>query len=188
MSEQLRNQDNPFELEPNNSEAHKENSETEPIKVEKHEVKPDKIEQVRDEIEAAEVKSAAELNHALDSGLETNEPILTPGDQAKSVKLNTNLTIVRSHLNKTSKTYSSFVHKPVINSLSEVSAKTIVRPSAILCGGLFTLIGSGYYLYLEKQTGYKYNFFVAIILFAGGFIIGLLLEAIYKLVFTKSPK
>jgi hypothetical protein len=188
MSEKLKNHDNPFELEPNNNEVQHEQTETEPLKPESSEVKVENIEQAREKIEEAEVESAEVLNHSLESGLDSNDPILAPSDQAKNVKLSTNLSIIRSNLNKTSKTFSNLVHRPVINSLSEISAKTIVRPSAILCGGLFTLIGSGYYLYLEKQTGYKYNFFVAIILFAGGFIIGLIIEAIYKLLFARTTK
>jgi hypothetical protein len=87
-----------------------------------------------------------------------------------------------------SKSFSKFVHGPTINTLSEAAGKTIIRPSGIVAGGLSTLAGSGYYYYAARQTGYSYSFTVALLLFVGGFAVGLMAEMIYKLLAAGSRK
>jgi len=189
MSEKLNDQEKQFEFRAEQITDDQEKQEKAPIKHESSEVVKARLEEAREDIESSEAKGAESLERALSEGSDSKQaPIMPPGDQEKNVTLNTNLSIIRSRLNKRQKSFSNFVHKPVIDSLSEVTAKTVIRPSAILMGGLFTLVGSSVYLYLNKQTGFKYNFFVAIILFLGGFIVGLILELMYRVLFFKTNK
>ncbi|GAC1390769.1 MAG: hypothetical protein NVSMB46_01230 [Candidatus Saccharimonadales bacterium] len=83
---------------------------------------------------------------------------------------------VRSRLSLGEQTFSTVIHQPIINSASELGAKTIARPSGILGGGICALIGSSILLYFAKHYGFKYNYLFFIVCFVLGFFIGLLLE------------
>jgi len=142
-------------------------------------------EAIRQDLEELKQPDAEDLKQAFRVEDEA-EPLPPPNKAVKEHSLNLSLTIARSKLSKPQKAFSEFVHRPMINSLSEVTGKTLIRPSAILSGGIFTVIGSGYYLYATEKTGYKYNFLVALLLFAGGFIVGLVLEMFYRLLSRRS--
>ncbi len=91
---------------------------------------------------------------------------------------------IANELGTNEKRFAKIIHKPFIDNSSEVLAKTLIRPSGILCGSIFTLIGSIYYLIISRSTGFSYNFFVALLLFAGGFLLGILIEFVLRLIFT----
>lgn len=74
------------------------------------------------------------------------------------------------------RTFSKVVHQPAVQAVSEGASKTISRPSGMLGGGLVALLGTSIYLYLAHHMGFTYNSGVFLILFAGGFVLGLLLE------------
>jgi len=187
MSEKLNSPENPFIVKPESGEEDKSSPENTHEKVELSPEKDDaQIDEAREKIEQLEDQGAEQLKHALDAGTKDEaETIYPAGDQAKSVTLSTNLSIIRSSLGKTSRSFSGFIHKPSVNAVSEASGKTILRPSALLSGAIFTFIGSLYYLLVSNAAGYKYNFFVALALFVGGFIVGLILEFIYRLAFSR---
>lgn len=83
---------------------------------------------------------------------------------------------VRSHLKPAERAFSKVIHQPVVEAVSELSSKTIARPSAILGGGITAFIGSGVILYMGKHYGFEYNFFVYILLLLVGFGAGIVLE------------
>lgn len=74
------------------------------------------------------------------------------------------------------KALSKIVHQPIVNAVSKVGEKTIARPKGILTGSIIALIGSTYIFVSAKRYGYKYNFTVVIILFLGGYLLGLAIE------------
>lgn len=80
---------------------------------------------------------------------------------------------------------SRIVHQPFVSSVSELSSKTVSRPSGLLGGSLLALIGSAGYYYLAKRIGFKYNYLIFFILFVGGFLVGLTLELALYLVYSK---
>ncbi len=73
---------------------------------------------------------------------------------------------------------SKVIHQPVVRMVSESAASTITRPSGLLGGGLVALIGTSGYLYMAKHIGFNYNYLVFILLFVGGFGLGLALELV----------
>ena len=87
---------------------------------------------------------------------------------------------IRRNLSPSERRYSKIIHNPVVSSISEFTAKTLARPYAILSGGIVALIGSGLYMYYTRHLGYKYNFFVPILLFLSGLVVGIAVELIYK--------
>lgn len=95
---------------------------------------------------------------------------------------------IRKKLSLGEKTLSSFIHQPVVEKVSEFGAKTIGRPSAVMGSSILAFIGGTTYFFITKHYGYEYNFFVFIALLAAGFVLGLLLELIMRLVRSKKQQ
>jgi hypothetical protein len=143
----------------------------------------DSTEKIEEKIEAAKPAKAEDVKKDF-APVHQDDPLAPPNEGLKKHTLNTNLHKIQHHLKGPSKSFSKFIHNDAINTLSEVTGKTLVRPSGILTGGAFTLAGSLYYLYLSKSlTGFRYSFTTALLLFAAGFTIGIVTELLYKVVF-----
>lgn len=91
----------------------------------------------------------------------------------------------RHKLSPQMRTFSKVVHNPVVESVSEVLDKTVARPSGVLAGGVFALVGSSTLLWIARHYGYEYNFLVFALLFAAGFFIGLLVELVLRITVLK---
>lgn len=96
----------------------------------------------------------------------------------KKVTLQREIQAIRRKLPVTQRALSRVVHQPVVRALSEVAGQTASRPSGLLGGGLVAFLGSAVYLYMTKHIGFTYNYFVFLLLFLGGFAVGLALELI----------
>jgi hypothetical protein len=106
-----------------------------------------------------------------------NEP--TPrhvNRELKQITLQRELKQIRRKLPRRQRVLSKVIHQPVIRVVSETTGKTLSRPSGLLGGGLVALLGTSTYLFLAKERGFPYNYGVFLALFAGGFIVGLVLE------------
>lgn len=138
------------------------------------------VKKIENEVEQARPQESEQLkqNLTIHQELQTVPP---PNGEQKLQSMRTYLVQVRHSLSGPSKQFSEFVHNPGINALSEAAGKTVVRPSGVLAGGLLTLIGSGWYYYATKNTGYSYNFMFALLLFVGGFAGGIVLEMVLHL-------
>lgn len=82
----------------------------------------------------------------------------------------------QDHLAPPERVFSRVMHQPVVHAVSQVASQTVGRPSGIFGGALFALLGSAFLVYVTKHYGFVYNYTAFILLFIGGFIIGLLLE------------
>ncbi len=89
---------------------------------------------------------------------------------------------IRSKLAPYERLASRVLHQPLIDSTSGIVAQTIARPSGLLGGAIAALLASVVLLILTKRIGIDYNYFIVFIFFGGGFLVGLLLEAIYKII------
>lgn len=96
--------------------------------------------------------------------------------ELKNITLNRELTAIRRKLSAPQRVLSKVIHQPAISAVSEPLGKTVSRPSGLLGGGLVAFLGTSVYFYMTSRTGMSYSYFVFIGLFAGGFIVGLLLE------------
>jgi hypothetical protein len=94
----------------------------------------------------------------------------------RKISLGKELVHIRNKLKPADRAGSKLIHNPLVKNISEVSAKTITRPSGLLGGGIFAFLGSGLYYYLTKHVGLKYNYLLFLLLFVGGFILGLIIE------------
>ena len=114
--------------------------------------------------------------------LEAAEKAATPASatyvnrELKSITLKRELQLIRRKLPAPQRTLSKVIHQPFVRVASEVTGQTLSRPSGLLGGSLVAFIGTSSYLYLAKHLGFSYNYIVFLILFAGGFVLGLLLE------------
>lgn len=100
----------------------------------------------------------------------------------KTLRMRTNLSHVQNKLKPAEKGFSKAVHQPLVQLTSESAAKTITRPSGLLGGGIAAFAGSIMYLILTYRIGLTYNYAVFLVLFVGGFLVGLLAEyALYVL-------
>lgn len=88
---------------------------------------------------------------------------------------------VQKHLKPAERTFSKIIHNPIVETVSDITGNTLARPSGLLYGGLFSLTASIALYLVTKHYGYEYSFFVAIIIFAGGFIFGLFVEILSRL-------
>lgn len=92
---------------------------------------------------------------------------------------------IQTKLRGSDKVLSRAMHQPVVEKLSNAGAKTIARPSGVLGGGFMALIGSSVLLYMTKHYGFEYNFTIFFLLFVTGFLAGLVLEGLLRLVRRK---
>lgn len=92
---------------------------------------------------------------------------------------------VQLHLNAPEKIFSNFVHRPSIETISDKSAQTLARPSGLLSGGLFALVGTILLLYMSRRYGFEYNYFIFILLLVTGFLFGIIVEAVINIVLKK---
>jgi hypothetical protein len=92
---------------------------------------------------------------------------------------------VQSQLRLPERVMSRLIHQPVVDVVSNVTGKTVARPSGFFFGSLFALLGSAAFLYMTKHYGFRYNYAVLFMLFVGGFALGLLLELIWRVILRR---
>lgn len=95
---------------------------------------------------------------------------------------------VRGQLPKSQQKFSSFVHQPAVERISEVSAKTIARPSGILGGASFALLGSFIVLSIAHHIGFEVPNTIFIALFILGFAAGIISEVLISFISRLRPK
>lgn len=97
--------------------------------------------------------------------------------ELKDITLNRELKQIRSKLKKPDQVLSKLVHQKAVRAVSEAGGKTVARPMGLLGGGLVAFSGTTAYLLFARHIGLQYNYFVFLLLFFGGFALGLSIEA-----------
>lgn len=108
--------------------------------------------------------------------------------ELKAIRYNETLRYIKRHLSKPERRLSTVIHAPVVEKVSEVGAKTIARPSGILGGGLFALIGSIFVLYVARRYGFEVPNSLFMVLFVLGFGVGILSELVASGLFKKRTR
>lgn len=109
-------------------------------------------------------------------GEDKSQPTLGVQKELKADAYNRTIRKIRSRLNPAERSLSKVVHNRVVEPVSEISSKTVARPSGILGGGVAALVGSGVVLYMAKHYGFQYNFTLFLLLLAAGFAAGIAIE------------
>lgn len=160
------------------------------------------LEKLRDKAEAAEndpiqkhieslsksVEQQAISGKELNVGDKTTESSQQSFGNTKHLKADAykrSIKNIQGNLSLPNKVMSKVIHQPMIDSVSNATAKTVARPSVLLGGGIGAFIGSAALLYLSRYSGFTYNYTVIFILFIGGFFVGALTELLIKTFFRK---
>ena len=77
---------------------------------------------------------------------------------------------------------SRVVHQPIIRAVSGAIGMTISRPSGLLGGGVVAFLGSSVYLYLAYHIGFVYQPSVFLVLLVAGFIVGVAIESVIRVI------
>lgn len=96
--------------------------------------------------------------------------------ELKDMSFRRTMNNTRRQLKAPERVASKLIHQPVVEKVSEVAGKTVARPSGILGGGIFALVGSFLLLWITKKYGYEYNYLVFFMLFVCGFVLGMIAE------------
>lgn len=147
---------------------------------------PESLDKLHDDVEAA-AKKSAEINVEQLAEDNNGMTILGTHHELKNQSYKKKMKQIRSQLSTPERSFSEFIHQPLINNLSEVGSKTIFRASGILGGSITALLGSLIFIYTAKHYGFSYNYLVFFMLFAGGFVVGLLGEVLIRL-YKRHPR
>jgi hypothetical protein len=141
------------------------------------------VEQARSKVEQNLGQNRAETLERLAAAERSADPA-TSGQLSRELRqasLSRELHEIRRRLPAPQRALSRIIHQPTVRLVSETAGRTVSRPSGLLGGGLIAFIGSSAYLYLAHRTGYRYNYLAFILLLAGGFVLGVLLEGLVYL-------
>ena len=103
----------------------------------------------------------------------------------KAVTYKKTLTETRKSLSKPQKILSKIIHQPIVESVSEVGAKTIARPSGLLSGGVVGFFGSTLLIFFAKDIGFELPSSAFMVLFLAGFIFGIALELLWSMIMKR---
>lgn len=148
--------------------------------LESKEVSHDQLEQIRRNIEAKAVSG-----HEIAVGERETKPASHAFGTHKELKASSykrTLQHIQSRLHGPEKAFSKTIHRPMVERVSNIGAQTVARPASIMTAGVITFLGSIGSLYFAKHYGFTYNYSWFILLFAGGYALGLVLELAGRLV------
>lgn len=141
-----------------------------------------------EKIRAAAKTEAVEshkLKHEQPAHGESSDSVVGNQYDLKKTAYARSLKKIQQRLPGPARSFSKFVHNPVVDTVSAVGASTVGRPSGMLGGSIFAFLGSLGLLYYSKHYGFQYNYLFLFILFVGGFALGGLVELIVWLVFKR---
>jgi hypothetical protein len=166
----------------NLSDVHKSKHEREHSKEEKEHGTTEHLEAIRSKLE----KHVPQRHEALhtEKNHSPQHPVLA-NKQLKDMAYSRSITRARKKLSAPSRAFSKVIHLSVIESSSEFIGKTAARPVSMLTGAIFAFLGTSTLLWVTKYYGYEYNYLAVILLFIGGAIAGVTVEAMWRLIRKK---
>lgn len=137
----------------------------------------DRLEHLAKKVEQAQAKSEKRIEP------ENHDPKPTQAHHTGSSVYTASQTVKRAQkqLRGAERGFSKVIHNPKVEAVSDVAGGTIARPSGLLIGGLFSLVATIAVIVICRYYGYEYNYLIGLACFGLGFIVGLLVEALYKL-------
>ena len=139
------------------------------------------ISEIRDRIEKASKSKHEQADRQKESEKKESEQPELASKELKDLAYRRTLRRVQNKLPAPARAFSKVIHTPAVDVASEFAGKTIARPSGVLAGGIFAFLGSSVFLWTTKHYGYEYNYLLFALLFAGGFVFGLLVEILFRL-------
>lgn len=138
--------------------------------------KSERTEEARNTIEEqAESDNPLEQHNEAEKAAQSAGPTHV-NSELKSMTLQRELRRVQRQLPSPQRVLSRVMHQKVVRVASEAAGKSVSRPSGLLGGGITAFLGTTSYLYFAHHIGLAYNYSVFLVLFFGGFALGLILE------------
>ena len=160
--------------------AEKEKSELEIAKRGEQAEKKIAAEKEKRELDLAKAQEQAKK----EKGEKRDEDVKSPSQYTKQEKKQAyrkEIKKVQSQLPKGARTFSKIVHNPVVEAVSDATAKTIFRPSALIGGSVTGLVfGLGIYL-VARYYGYPISTLTLVLLLVVGAILGVIVELVVKM-------
>lgn len=146
-----------------------------------HETDESAVETIRETIEteatsAEKIKQKQKPTEATDDSYSVHTHAKLKLDAYKKL-----LTDIQVKLSPRQKSFSSFVHKPIVETISEAASKTVARPVGIAWGSIITFLGTVISLFYAYRYGIPFNYLLFILFFVGGYLLATALELGYKL-------
>jgi preprotein translocase subunit SecF len=133
-------------------------------------------ETIRKSIET-EAKSAEQIKETEKPAEQTDKPYSVHMHAKLKVEAyQKTLKDIQARLSTKDRRFSRFVHKPIIETVSEVASKTVARPVGIAWGSIITFIGVTISLLYAYRYGIPFNYLLFILLFISGYIFATVLE------------
>ena len=99
--------------------------------------------------------------------------------ELKSIGLRRELKHARETLSPADKLLSVAIHQDAVRVVSDAVGRTVSRPTGLLGGGIVAFAGTLIYTLMAHHIGLSYNYFVFILLFVAGYVIGTLVEVLF---------
>lgn len=109
----------------------------------------------------------------------SRRPAFVSADDKKLTYKNT-VKQIQKRMSAPSRAFSKVIHNPVIDKASEVSGKTLARPSGVLGGGIAVVLGLSVSYYSARNAGFELSGSEFIWLLIVGFVLGIIIEWIIK--------
>lgn len=140
--------------------------------------KRDNIEQIRKNIEQhAAITEKIKLNNEIHKEPEPSHHHITK--HLKNVQFKKTLEIVRKDLKPSERIFSKIIHSKSADNISNLGEKTIARPSGIIGGAIFSILGSLIVLVTAHYIGFKTPPSLFLCLFIVGFLLGTVVEVLF---------
>jgi hypothetical protein len=144
------------------------------------------IEKSRNEAEKIQQEIKNNVNDKIKQSIPEEDPgvhnTLPTNSYLKGITLNNELRHIQKKLNPFDKLGSQFIHQKGISKASNLSANTLYRPSGLLGGGILAFLGAISYYFYAKHVGITYNYLFTVFFFIAGFVIGLIIEFLLKII------
>lgn len=179
MSEKLTHQENGNNL---SAEVYGEKTADSTEKLEldkKHHESPERIKTIHEEVEKqSKPKESIKISEAEDAPRHSEIFI---NRELKDISFSRTMARTRKHLSYPNKLFSKFIHNQGVDRASHVIGNTVTRPTSTLVAGITACIASIGLLYTVKKYGYEYNYLFIIMVFVGGYLLGLGIELLIYL-------
>ncbi|MCU0667083.1 MAG: hypothetical protein MUF85_00485 [Patescibacteria group bacterium] len=87
---------------------------------------------------------------------------------------------IQTHLSSRERMFSRLIHNDTVENISELASKTIARPSGILGGGIFMVIGGLIVLFIAKKIGFEIPYSLFLFLYIIGFVVFVIFDILYS--------
>lgn len=115
-----------------------------------------------------------------DSSEKKSQQSITKAEKTRTYKMT--MKRAQSQMSGPSRAFSKFIHNQFVEKTSETVGATVARPSGILGAGLLGFIGISIILYYARKNGFAIDnpYSLTVILIVGGWILGVVVELLYK--------